>query len=416
MQTHTLLTESADLRYRLDSMERQIQELSQRAHVRQYVDDGTRRLGTDRRISLHAQEFEKVLQRSWVYRRNAKRDETMSFRSSVVREHAWSEMSKLTLANVSIISVIALPIKLSELVDSSWYRAPDPYLVRSSITMLATPALLGESPSSQSPSVPKPRNIEIVRELKVEKGGRPGHTAWRDEHLKSSHSIRVEVLPRPSAATTSNYFKKTRLWASRTSEAALNGSAPIDRVTSIEPHNLHVDETYLDNDDYATLDVSTRGLYMIHSHDLGSLVYKTQILVTIGDDVQALLRNFINPSLTRVLILSLHGTGLDIFPTALLDLHALVSLDISNNVLKEIPDALGRMSSLKGLSIEGNPLEKLSVDVWQMESLEQISIDGPVWRDDRRVHFQVLRWESVESFRAGGGQERDWVVLERRGG
>lgn len=412
MQTHTLLTESADLRYRLDSMERQIQELSQRAHVRQYVDDGTRRLETDRRISLHAQEFEKVLQRSWVYRRNAKRDETMSFRSSVVREHAWSEMSKLTLANVSIISVIALPIKLSELVDSSWYRTPDPYLVRSSITVLATPALLG-----QSPSVPKPRNIEIVRELKVEKGGRPGHTAWRDEHLKSSHSIRVEVLTRPSTATTSNYFKKARLWASRISEAALNGTAPIDRVTSIEPHNLHVDETYLDNDDYATLDVSTRGLYMIHSHDLGSLVYKTQILVTFRDGVQPLLRNFINPSMTRVRILSLQGTGLEIFPTSLLlDLRALISLDISNNLLEEIPDTLSRMSSLEEISIQGNPLKKLPIDVWQMESLEQISIDGPVWRDERQRHLQVLRWQSVESFRAGGGQERDWVILRRREG
>lgn len=65
--------------------------------------------------------FEQLLASSWVYRRNEHRDEDMSFRSSVLRPSASSVLSELSLANISIVSVIALPVEIHELFNSHWY-------------------------------------------------------------------------------------------------------------------------------------------------------------------------------------------------------------------------------------------------------------------------------------------------------
>jgi hypothetical protein len=70
---------------------------------------------------LPVREFEALLNSSWVYRRNEHRDETMSFRSSVIRMSAWSALSDLSLANISIIAVMALPVQLQELTNGHWY-------------------------------------------------------------------------------------------------------------------------------------------------------------------------------------------------------------------------------------------------------------------------------------------------------
>ncbi|KAI1283593.1 Pleckstrin homology domain-containing protein [Xylaria sp. FL0933] len=66
-------------------------------------------------------EFESDLEASRVYRR-AKRD-TMdfSFRTSIARTHAWSIWSGCSLADVSVLSVIALPLDLEDVTNSHHY-------------------------------------------------------------------------------------------------------------------------------------------------------------------------------------------------------------------------------------------------------------------------------------------------------
>ena len=67
-------------------------------------------------------EFEEHLNNSWVYRRNQHREENMSFRSSVLRLSAWSVLSDISLANVSVIAVMSLPVQLQELSNGHWYN------------------------------------------------------------------------------------------------------------------------------------------------------------------------------------------------------------------------------------------------------------------------------------------------------
>ncbi|KAK0647157.1 hypothetical protein B0T16DRAFT_414757 [Cercophora newfieldiana] len=67
-------------------------------------------------------EFEDHLKTSGPYRR-AKRD-TMdfSFRSSVARSHVWSIFSGLSLGDISVMSVIALPVYADEITNSHHYE------------------------------------------------------------------------------------------------------------------------------------------------------------------------------------------------------------------------------------------------------------------------------------------------------
>lgn len=66
-------------------------------------------------------EFEETLYASWVYRRNRTVRESMSFHSSVIRQSTWSMLSELSLGQISVISVIALPVQRSELSNAQWY-------------------------------------------------------------------------------------------------------------------------------------------------------------------------------------------------------------------------------------------------------------------------------------------------------
>lgn len=68
---------------------------------------------------LQPREFEKTLIASRVYRRVEHRSEIMSFTSSVARASALSALSKFSLGNISVLSVVALPVCMSELSQSS---------------------------------------------------------------------------------------------------------------------------------------------------------------------------------------------------------------------------------------------------------------------------------------------------------
>jgi hypothetical protein len=64
--------------------------------------------------AMSAREFEITLEQTRVYARVQSNDCDMSFTSSAIRTTAWSVLSGLSLNDISIISVLALPISLEE--------------------------------------------------------------------------------------------------------------------------------------------------------------------------------------------------------------------------------------------------------------------------------------------------------------
>ena len=68
---------------------------------------------------IEPREFEQILYASWVYRRTEHRSEMMSFNTSIARESAWSLLSECSLGDISILSVVALPVYISEL-STGW--------------------------------------------------------------------------------------------------------------------------------------------------------------------------------------------------------------------------------------------------------------------------------------------------------
>ena len=91
---------------------------------------------SDARISatfspvLALREFETVLKASRVYQQAEPNATDMSFRSSIVRSHAWSALSGRSLADISVISVIALPLTSYEVKAMYRYLLPETELPR----------------------------------------------------------------------------------------------------------------------------------------------------------------------------------------------------------------------------------------------------------------------------------------------
>jgi hypothetical protein len=65
-------------------------------------------------VAFH-RSFEKLLESSRAYRRASHSECDVSFSSSNIRSHAWSALSGVSLADISIISVIALPLESDEI-------------------------------------------------------------------------------------------------------------------------------------------------------------------------------------------------------------------------------------------------------------------------------------------------------------
>jgi hypothetical protein len=66
--------------------------------------------------------FENDLKLSRVYSRTQLYETDVSFISSVVRSHAWSVYSGLSLAEISVISAIALPVYSHDILNSHRYK------------------------------------------------------------------------------------------------------------------------------------------------------------------------------------------------------------------------------------------------------------------------------------------------------
>lgn len=69
--------------------------------------------------------FEIYLKTSRVYRRAKRHSMDYSFRSSIVRPGSWSVFSGLSLNDISVISVIALPITADDLTNPQHYVFED---------------------------------------------------------------------------------------------------------------------------------------------------------------------------------------------------------------------------------------------------------------------------------------------------
>ncbi|KAH7064140.1 hypothetical protein BKA63DRAFT_179339 [Paraphoma chrysanthemicola] len=68
--------------------------------------------------------FEQDLEASRVYRKAKRGSTDFSFRSSIAPSHAWSTLSDISLADLSAISVIALPLQHTEL-SNAWHYATE---------------------------------------------------------------------------------------------------------------------------------------------------------------------------------------------------------------------------------------------------------------------------------------------------
>jgi len=64
---------------------------------------------------ISPREFEVALEQTRVYARVQSHESDISFTSSAVRTHAWSILSGLSLNDISVVSVLALPITLEEI-------------------------------------------------------------------------------------------------------------------------------------------------------------------------------------------------------------------------------------------------------------------------------------------------------------
>ena len=73
-------------------------------------------------ISMHFA-FERALKESRVYRRIKAGDCDNSFKSSTVWSHAWSQLSGVSLAHISVVSVIALSLSPEEITNLAHHRS-----------------------------------------------------------------------------------------------------------------------------------------------------------------------------------------------------------------------------------------------------------------------------------------------------
>lgn len=105
---------------------RDVDESSETATIRDgdmadWSRDSTRPNNISKRISFA---FEKILQQSWVYKRNEQNGCDQSFITTTTdaRSRTWSIFSGISMAHISILSVIAMPITLLDINYGHYYE------------------------------------------------------------------------------------------------------------------------------------------------------------------------------------------------------------------------------------------------------------------------------------------------------
>lgn len=76
---------------------------------------------TNASLAVSKFDFEDDLELSRVYRRAVRETMDFSFRSSIARSHNWSVFSGLSLGDISILSVIALPLYQGDITNAEHY-------------------------------------------------------------------------------------------------------------------------------------------------------------------------------------------------------------------------------------------------------------------------------------------------------
>jgi len=142
-------------------------------------------ISTDTSLAISKFDFEDDLESSRVYRRAVRETMDFSFRSSIARSHNWSVFSGLSLGDISIMSVIALPVYQDDITNAEHYDFGE------------EAALNGRTPG---PVMDQPLLIECL-EIKLKLLTIPGMQRYFDEiphplddffHL---WSVLQEVMP-----------------------------------------------------------------------------------------------------------------------------------------------------------------------------------------------------------------------------
>jgi hypothetical protein len=108
------------------------------------LDGSTRRFSIESFNPIQEYHFDFELKASRVYRKVKRETADYSFRSSAMLSHAWSALSDNTLSNISIISVIALPIDPEDITNGQHYTF---YGISIEVTPPTAPAPLKAPPN-----------------------------------------------------------------------------------------------------------------------------------------------------------------------------------------------------------------------------------------------------------------------------
>ncbi|KAI8412427.1 hypothetical protein FOFC_05684 [Fusarium oxysporum] len=158
---------------------------SQNASQQSTAESPATSISTDTSLAISKFDFEDDLESSRVYRRAVRETMDFSFRSSIARSHNWSVFSGLSLGDISIMSVIALPVYQDDITNAEHYDFGE------------EAALNGRTPG---PVMDQPLLIECL-EIKLKLLTIPGMQRYFDEiphplddffHL---WSVLQEVMP-----------------------------------------------------------------------------------------------------------------------------------------------------------------------------------------------------------------------------
>ncbi|KAH7350277.1 hypothetical protein BKA66DRAFT_476671 [Pyrenochaeta sp. MPI-SDFR-AT-0127] len=140
--TNHLLKSNAELSRRIAFLE-DCFDTSNSIHMRQqasrtsttaYTKDGAHAMlrESNRRISsipaegMPCFQFESALGASRVYRKVQRETADFSFRSSMALSHAWSALSDISLSDISLVSVVALPVLMDDITNTHHYTFHEP--------------------------------------------------------------------------------------------------------------------------------------------------------------------------------------------------------------------------------------------------------------------------------------------------
>ena len=171
--------------------------------------------------SIRYFDFERDLEASRVYSRATRDTVDFSFRSSAVGSHAWSTLSDVSLSDISIISVIALPVYPKDITNGHHYQfgmLPEEFPERGSL----------QTQTSQTPSLVKTTFRDDTRPSTVD--GKTSH---------SGASGKLEILQVAQQAPRS---RSRRPWSRKFIQEyklVVMGGAGVDKSRAPNDNVIH---------------------------------------------------------------------------------------------------------------------------------------------------------------------------------